>query len=206
MAPTCVVCGRVSQPKHRPIQVKGAFNGMGYNGLRAALQGTGFKFADPSGTVICRTSQRSCYPDTRTLLLAVDAYKKEGRQPTVGELSALRAIAGATRDGSQVDGDVRETRSGKRPQQEAQLEATVAAPLARPVRICGTPGCEQPDGHDGPCASMLPAPGPRRTRRPRAATIGGAGRARVAVEEGCEAAERTIEPIDPSTLPEAPPP
>ena len=57
MAPTCAMCGLVSQPRHKPVRLAAAFDGMSIGRMRAALRGASFCFANPRGTVVCHTGE-----------------------------------------------------------------------------------------------------------------------------------------------------
>ena len=219
---TCIVCGKICHKKYKPVVVAAAFDGMGADRMRVALQGTDFDLGHTSGTVLCSASGRRCYSNLRDRLLDVGAYQMQHRQATVDEVSALRAIAGPAPLGAQVRRGVRENgggESGWREASEAPVlpdEAAVQMPEeaavggvvprprpCRPFRKCGTPGCEQPDGHHGPCASMMAAPGSSRRTAWRVLSALGTVPARVAVEEDAQV-ERTRDPIDPDMLPQVP--
>ena len=67
----CVVCGKISHLKHKPVEVAAAFDGLGMDAMRVALQGTGFDLGHTSGTVLCSAAGRRCYYNLKARLLDV---------------------------------------------------------------------------------------------------------------------------------------
>ena len=205
MAPSCVVCGKISHPGHNPREVAEAFGGIGVDGVRAALETAGSEvvLAHPAGEVVC-SLKRNCYRNLRKELLVIRAYKKRHRQSPADEVSALRAVGGREAVSDRGGGAGKAVARGRAAAVSTD-DAVVkeVTPLRRPIRLCGTPGCQQRDGHDGACASMMAPPGSKRT--PRAAgMVTALGRPTKVVQH--KAVKRRIGHIDHDMLPEAPQP
>lgn len=127
------------------------FNGMGVARIRELLDAgeSPVQLLNPTGHLVC-SAVRSCYRELREAVLEEGAYEKRSRQPPVDEVSDLAADLGG--------GTLAKRR------RRSMLGGVVAAPPAERGRLCGTPGCEQPDLHSGPCAVHMAEPGTSRTR------------------------------------------
>ena len=178
-----MVCGRRSRLIHKPRASAVIFDGMGVDRIRELLAAAKsvLKLTCPQGSAVC-SSGRYCYRDLRDELLVAEAYRKRRRQTPISEGDMLRAAVGGCLI---AHGAVRRVASV---QSEVLLLApphSPSPPPPPPRRTCGTPGCDQADHHDGPCAVMMASPGASRLRH-----------AALAPSEG-----HVQMPIDPADLP-----
>ena len=154
----CALCGRISLTKHKPIGLDEAFGGMGVRAMRRTLRRAAvvLHFEKPKAGVICFTG-RPCYTNLRDALLAADAYTRRERQTAVSEVHVLTTTIGGPDRADGARQAVKET--------AAQMEEGAVALQGPPKRVCGTPHCGLPDGHQGLCSTEVVAAGAKRARQ-----------------------------------------
>ena len=149
MANICAICGRVSQPHHKPLPVDKCFHGIGMDAIDRALVAYGdpkLRIRARHGTQVCR-KKRWCYARAWDAVSSCDEYVKRERK-VIDEVAALQAACGV-----QIDDDDAALGVGRRSQ-------------APPERQCGTPGCALRDGHAGVCEPDKVPDGERLRRCP----------------------------------------